>query len=61
MKYLYSELYDKKVRVDLDSDKAFILDESQEEYEAPTESKVVADATFGRKFITKEEYFSKTA
>jgi len=57
MIYLRSEEYDKNVRIDTTSNKAYIMNNGGE-IEAPKGSKIVADATIGMDKISKEEYYS---
>lgn len=58
MIYLLSENYYKKVRIDTEKDKAYIMDSGKETL-APQGSKIVADATMGMHTITEQEYYSK--
>lgn len=57
MRYFDSTLHDAKVRIDTESDKAYIT-YGEEEILAKSGSKVVADATIEGKEISEEEYYS---
>lgn len=57
MKYLLSEQYNTKVRIDLEKNEAFLMHDGSE-VKAPTGSKIVADATMNGKEITQKEYNS---
>ena len=58
MEYLLSPMYDVKVRIDLKNDTAFIMQEGVET-NAPSGSKIVADATMSDQKISEQEYYSK--
>jgi len=55
MIYFNSQFHDKKVRIDTDKDKAYILSNGKET-EAPSGSKIVADAIIEGEKISESEY-----